>query len=57
MLIDKNDAPDVIARMSRGMAVTAIESKGGGVILARALSASGISNANKPGSRYGLSAG
>jgi hypothetical protein len=42
---------------SKRMVITAIESKGGGVILVGALSASGISNANKPGSRYGLSAG
>jgi hypothetical protein len=34
-----------------------MESKGGGVILVGALLVSGIRNANKPESRYGLSAG
>jgi len=42
---------------SKRMAITAIEDKGGGVILVGALSVSGIRNANEPGSRYGLSAG
>jgi len=38
---------------SKGMAITAIESKGGGVTLAGALLVSGIRNANKPGSSIG----
>jgi hypothetical protein len=56
-LISKNSAPDVVAMKSKRMAVTAIESKGGGVILVSDLLVSGIRHANKPGSRYGLSVG
>lgn len=56
-MISKNSAPDVIAMMSKGMAVTAIESKGGGVKLVSVLLVSEIRNASRPGSRYGLSVG
>ena len=56
-MVSKNSAPDVIAMMLKRMVVIAIKSKGGGVILVSALLASEMCDANKPGSRYGLSVG
>ena len=56
-MINKNNAPDVIAKMLRRMVVTATKSRGGGVNLVSALLASEISGASRSGSRYGLSVG
>jgi hypothetical protein len=56
-LVSKNNVPGVTAMRLKGMVVTAIKSKGGGVILASALLASEMGDANKPGSKYGLSVG
>jgi hypothetical protein len=41
----------------RGMAITAIENKGGGVTLVSAPLAREVRKANTPESRYGLSGG
>ena len=56
-MINKNNAPDVTARMLRRMVVTTTKSKGGGVNLVSALLASEMRGASRPGSRYGLSVG
>lgn len=56
-MVSKNNVPGVTAMRLKGMVVTAIKSKGGGVILASALLASEMGDANKPGSKYGLSVG
>jgi hypothetical protein len=53
----KNVAPDVIGTMSKRTAVTAMESKGGGVNLVSNLFVGQVKNANRPGSMYGLSFG
>ena len=56
-MINKNNAPDAIEKLSKRMAVTAIESRDGGVNLVSALLVSEIRSVDKPGSKYGLSVG
>ena len=56
-MINKNNAHDVIATQSKRMVVTVMESKGGGVKTADALSAVEIASTNTPESRYGLNVG
>lgn len=53
----KNDVLFVTKRLLKRMDAIAAEGKGGGAILANAISAGRIKNAKKLESKYGLSAG
>lgn len=56
-MVSKKNAQDATARISKRMAVTEMENRGGGVNIAGVPLASGTLNVNMLRSRYGLSAG
>ena len=55
--MSKNNAPAVIKKMLKRMAIIAMVNKGGGVVPVDVLLVGEISNVNESGSRSGLSAG